>query len=130
MSLHIGAAVAGNLAATLVVARVGARRLVCLSFLLLSGSLGLAALAPSLAVVFVAQFWLGLSQGIGYPVLMGLSIRCVAAASRTTAMGLHQAVYAIGMFSGFSARIKFSDRVASTSSNPSAPALSCPAARR
>ncbi len=66
----------------------------------MSEGLGLASLAPSLAVIFIAQFWLGLSQGIGYPVLMGLSIRHVAAAHRTTAMGLHQAVYAIGMFSG------------------------------
>jgi MFS family permease len=100
VSLHIGVVVAGNLAATALVARAGARRLVYASFLLLCGSLGLAALAPSLEVVFVAQFWLGLSQGLGYPVLMGLSIRHVAHANRTTAMGLHQAVYAIGMFSG------------------------------
>jgi DHA1 family multidrug resistance protein-like MFS transporter len=31
---------------------------------------------------------------------MGLSIQQVADAERTTAMGLHQAVYAIGMFGG------------------------------
>jgi predicted MFS family arabinose efflux permease len=31
---------------------------------------------------------------------MGLSIRFVADANRTTAMGMHQAVYAIGMFTG------------------------------
>jgi DHA1 family multidrug resistance protein-like MFS transporter len=39
-------------------------------------------------------------MGISYPVLMGMSIRCVEDAERTTAMGLHQAVYAIGMFGG------------------------------
>jgi len=33
-------------------------------------------------------------------VLMGMSIERVADAERTTAMGLHQAVYAIGMFAG------------------------------
>jgi len=43
---------------------------------------------------------MGLAQGIGYPVLMGMSIEHVADAERTTAMGLHQAVYAIGMFTG------------------------------
>jgi MFS family permease len=32
--------------------------------------------------------------------LMGMSIRHVAEAERATAMGLHQAVYAVGMFSG------------------------------
>jgi MFS family permease len=31
---------------------------------------------------------------------MGMSIRYVTNAERTTAMGLHQAVYAIGMFIG------------------------------
>jgi MFS family permease len=31
---------------------------------------------------------------------MGMSIRHVADAERATAMGLHQAVYAIGMFGG------------------------------
>jgi len=41
-----------------------------------------------------------LAQGLSYPVLMGLSIQYVADAERATAMGLHQAVYAIGMFGG------------------------------
>jgi MFS family permease len=100
VSLHIGVMVTGNLVATALVRRTGARRLVYLSFLLLTGGLGLAALAPALGEVFVAQFWLGLAQGVGYPVLMGLSIRHVDEANRTTAMGLHQAVYAIGMFGG------------------------------
>ncbi|MDH4135241.1 MAG: MFS transporter [Anaerolineae bacterium] len=58
------------------------------------------ALTPSLLLLFVLQFCIGLGQGIGYPVLMGLSIQYVADAERTTAMGLHQAVYAIGMLGG------------------------------
>jgi DHA1 family multidrug resistance protein-like MFS transporter len=48
----------------------------------------------------VAQFCVGLAQGAGYPVLMGMSIEHVADTERTTAMGLHQAVYAVGMFGG------------------------------
>ena len=100
LSLHIGVVIFGNLVATSIVVRAGARRLVYASFMLLFLGLGLAALAPALAVVFVAQFMLGLSQGIGYPVLMGMSIRHVDDENRTTAMGLHQAVYAIGMFAG------------------------------
>jgi DHA1 family multidrug resistance protein-like MFS transporter len=57
-----------------------------------------AALAPSLLLVFVAQFCIGLAQGVSYPTLMGMSIQYVADAERTPVMGLHQAVYAIGMF--------------------------------
>lgn len=43
---------------------------------------------------------LGLAQGVLNPVLMGMSIQYVADAERTTAMGLHQSVQAIGMFAG------------------------------
>jgi DHA1 family multidrug resistance protein-like MFS transporter len=90
----------GNLATSSVVNRVGARRLVYMSFGLISVGVGIAALAPSLWVLFVAQACLGLSLGVGYPVLMGLSIQNVADTERTTAMGLYQSVYAIGMFGG------------------------------
>lgn len=100
LSMHIGVVTAMTLVTATIVARVGARRLVYATFLLLSGGIGLGALAPSLAWVFVAQFCLGVAQGLGYPVLMGLSIRDVDDAERTTAMGLHQSVYAIGMFAG------------------------------
>jgi MFS family permease len=100
LSLHIGVVILGNLVATSIVVRSGARRLAYASFTLLFFGLGLAALAPALSVVFVAQFLMGISQGIGYPVLMGMSIRHVDDDNRATAMGLHQAVYAIGMFAG------------------------------
>jgi MFS family permease len=100
MSMHTGVVILGNLLTTAMVSRVGARRLVYLGFVLLSTGIGGAALAPSLPLLFVSQFCIGLAQGIGYPVLMGMSIRYVADAERTTAMGLHQAVYAIGMFGG------------------------------
>jgi MFS family permease len=100
MSMHIGMVTLGILVATAIVSRLGARRLVYISFVLLSTGIGGAALAPSLSLIFASQFCIGLAQGISYPVLMGLSIQYVADAERTTAMGLHQAVYAIGMFGG------------------------------
>ena len=100
LSLHLGVVLVGNLTATTVVNRIGPRRLIYISYLLLCGAVGLLAVAPSLALIFVAQFFIGLSQGMGYPVLMGMSIRYVSGENRTTAMGLHQSVYAIGMFAG------------------------------
>jgi MFS family permease len=100
VSMHIGVVTLGNLMATAIVNRIGARRLVTISFVLVSVGLGGAAFAPSLSLLFVSQLCIGLSQGVAYPVLMGMSIQRVADAERTTAMGLHQAVYAIGMFSG------------------------------
>jgi len=100
VAMNLGLVTIGNLAATAIVRRIGAKRLVYASFLLMALGIGVAALAFSLPMVFLVQFCMGLSQGIGYPMLMGMSIEHVAEAERTTAMGLHQAVYAIGMFSG------------------------------
>ena len=100
VSMNIGVVTLGNLAATGVANRLGPRWLVTISFVAMAVGLGGAALASSLAIVFLAQFCLGLSQGVGYPVLMGMSIQHVLGGERTTAMGLHQAVYAVGMFGG------------------------------
>ena len=90
----------GNLLTGVIVGRVGARRMVQIQFVMLFIGIIGAALTPNLALLFAAQLLIGLSQGIGYPVLMGMSIRHVDDTQRTTAMGLHQAVYAIGMFTG------------------------------
>ena len=100
MSLNIGVTVLGQLLATALASRVSAATLVLGSFVLLALGLGGAAIAPSIGVIFIAQFCLGLAQGIGNPVLMGITIRDVPESSRTTAMGLFQSVYAIGMFGG------------------------------
>lgn len=100
LSMNLLVATFGNLVATTVVNRIGAQRMVYATFVVVAVGLAGAALAHSLPLLFVAQFCVGLSQGIGYPVLMGMSIRHVADGERTTAMGLHQAVYAIGMFGG------------------------------
>lgn len=100
VSMHIGVVTVMTLVAAGLVNRVGARRLVLVSFVLMSVGIGLVAVAPSLMLIFVAQFCLGVAQGLGYPVLMGMSIRDVADAERNTAMGLHQSVYGLGMFAG------------------------------
>lgn len=100
VSMNIGVVLLGNLAATSIVRKVEPRRLVYVSFALMSLGIAAAALANSMALIFVAQFCIGLGQGLGYPLLMGLSIRRVADRERTAAMGLHQAVYALGMFGG------------------------------
>ncbi|MCL4297502.1 MAG: MFS transporter [Anaerolineae bacterium] len=100
VSMHLGVIALGNLAASALVNRVSSQRLVYFGFGLVALGIGLAALAPSLAMLFVAQLCLGLGQGMNAPVLLGLSIRYVADAERTTAVGLHQSVYAVGMFAG------------------------------
>ena len=99
-SLNAIAATSGTLAAAAIASRLGPRRLLYGSFGLLAGGVLLASLAPSLWVLFVAQALTGVAQGVGAPILMGLSIRYVDESERSTAMGLHQTVYGFGMFGG------------------------------
>ncbi len=90
----------GNTMTATLVHSLGPRRLVRAEFLLLGlGSL-LAGLAPHLGWLYIAQACIGLATGMGYPTLMGLSIRYVSDHERTGAMGLHQGIYGFGMFSG------------------------------
>jgi MFS family permease len=100
VTMNLAAVIVGNLSATVLASRVGVRRLVLFSFLMLAGGVGLTATATSLPVLFAAQFLIGLSNGVDFPVLMGLSIRYVGDSERNTAMGLFQSVYALGKFGG------------------------------
>ena len=100
LSLNIAIVLVGNLAVTAFVKRFGARPLLYFSFVLMSLGMVFAALANSLVLVFVAQFCNGFALGIGFPILMGLSVENASEQERSTAMGLFQAVYAIGMFTG------------------------------
>jgi MFS family permease len=100
MSTNIAVVLAGNLATTALVRRIGSRTMLFASFFLLSGGLLLASLAHNLGMLFAAQVCTGMAAGVGGPILMGKSIEKVEDEQRTTAMGLHQSVYAIGMFTG------------------------------
>jgi predicted MFS family arabinose efflux permease len=100
VSLNLAIGIFGNLFTTTFVKRFGARRLVLAGFLATVGGILLLFLAQNLAWVFAATFFIGLGFGLSYPTLMGMSIEHVEGSQRSTAMGLHQAVYAIGMFAG------------------------------
>lgn len=100
VSSNILVVVLGNLIATAVVLRFGEARMLYATFALIAIGLAGMAAAPTVPLLIAAQFCIGLAQGLGYPVLMGLSIRDVQEAQRSTAMGLHQSIYAIGMFAG------------------------------
>ncbi len=100
LSMNLLVQTLGNLLATTAVVRFGERALVYFTFASVGLGVAGAAWAPNLTWLFVAQLLIGLSHGVGYPVLMGLSIRDVDESQRTTAMGLHQSIYAIGMFAG------------------------------
>lgn len=90
----------GNLLVSTLGARFSTRRSLSAGFILLTAGLAAAALAPSLAVLAAGQGLIGLAYGLAYPLMIGESIRHVAAGQRSTAMGLHQSGYALGMFAG------------------------------
>lgn len=56
--------------------------------------------APNLGMLYMTQAVNGFAQGLHLPLLLGMAIREVDASSRATAMGMYQALYSIGMFSG------------------------------
>jgi MFS family permease len=99
-SMNIAIGIIGTFFATMAVKKIGSHRLIFASIILMGSAVGLAGIASSLPLIFFAQFCSGLASGIGYPVLMGSSIEYVREEERATAMGLHQAVYAIGMSTG------------------------------
>lgn len=69
-------------------------------FLLSAICTGAMALSSSFEMLIATQAINGFAQGLHIPLLLGLAIRDVELAGRATAMGLYQALYAIGMFSG------------------------------
>ncbi|WP_141500703.1 MFS transporter [Paenibacillus luteus] len=58
------------------------------------------AFTGSMEMLVITQAINGFAQGLHMPLLLGLAIRDVEHAGRATAMGLYQALYAVGMFSG------------------------------
>lgn len=100
LSLDLAFGLLGNMVSPILARQIGRQRVALLSVVLLGLGIGGAALAPGLTAVFAFQLVIGIGFGVGYPLLMGMSIDRVDEAERTTAMGLHQSVYSIGMFAG------------------------------
>lgn len=100
VTIHIVFAMLGNVIVLSLVSRLGAPKILSASFVILFIGTLIAALAPSLPILLLAPMFVGLALGISYPVTMGMSIERVGEAERATAMSLHQAIYAIGMFVG------------------------------
>ena len=99
-SMNLGMVLVGNAFSSAMSHRLGSKNLVVVCFVTQALGMVGAALAPSLWVVFLAQCAIGFAFGVGYPVLMGLSIEKVDRLEQNSAMGLHQSVYALGMFAG------------------------------
>jgi len=80
--------------------RFGYAAALCLGAALLGGSLLLVPATTTPETLTVVQAVGGLGRGSLQTLLMALSIRSAPPGSRATAMGVYQAVYAIGMLAG------------------------------
>jgi predicted MFS family arabinose efflux permease len=80
--------------------KMGEKNTVTIGFLLLAISCILVPFIDRLYLLYFNQMLNGFSQGMIFPVLMGLSIKNVKVNKRGTAMGFFQAIYGLGMFMG------------------------------
>ena len=99
-STEVAFVAVGSLLARYATRRIRDWTLVSLSLVMLSAGVGLAALAPALSMLFAVQCLIGLSWGICYPVITGMSIKQVEDVGRNTAMGAFQTGCSIGVFGG------------------------------
>jgi MFS family permease len=100
MTANLLANTAANLFTTLRVRRENQRASLFGSFGLFAAGALLACVSRSVGPMFAATCLMGIANGVFYPILLGLSIERVDLPHRTTAMGIHQAIYAMGMFCG------------------------------
>jgi MFS family permease len=95
ISSTLGQLVAGNL-----VERWGERLVVAAGMLIAAAGIAATPFVATLPALLGLQALNGLGRGLGFPVLMGLSVRYLPQRQRATAMGVFQATYALGMFAG------------------------------
>lgn len=96
----LATSVLGTLVAMPLVTRIGMRGGIFVAALILAGSLVWVPAVHSVPVLGLSQGIGGIGRGLLNTLLMGLSLRSAAPQDRATAMGIFQAIYAIGMVSG------------------------------
>jgi MFS family permease len=100
VALNLMALTGANLANTYVSRVLRRAQLLSVTIFVFCAAIVLLSVATELWFLFAAAFLMGLANGFTYPTLMGMSIEHVEQGRRSTAMGIHQSVYAIGMFVG------------------------------
>jgi len=100
ISLNIAALTAANLLNTFLLKRIKHTTILFIgTFVLFSGILVIV-FSKSLGCIFAGTMLMGFAFGMMYPILLGMSIQNVDKNQRNTAMGIHQALYSLGMFLG------------------------------
>ncbi len=100
VALNIAAVTSANLFNTFVLRKKKPDYMLPAGAFLMFLGVMILAFSPSIRYLFIGTLCSGLSFGIVYPILVGMSIRKIDRSLRSTAMGIHQSMYAIGMFTG------------------------------
>ncbi len=82
------------------VKRFGEKSVLIMGFLLHGVGSAVTALFSSVSGLVVGQIISGMGNGFVFSLLMGISLKTIPVLRRGSAMGLYQALYAIGMFMG------------------------------
>ena len=98
--INLGVSAFAALLAAWVWERLGYRLTIILSALLIGISLAVIPLIDTISVLMAVQVSLGLGSGILMTLFMVLSIRGLPQHQQATAMGVYQAIYAVGMLAG------------------------------
>jgi DHA1 family multidrug resistance protein-like MFS transporter len=98
--INLGFSALGSLVSAWVCERWGYRSTIIGSALLIGGSLLAVPFIAAVPVLMIVQISYGVGSGVLMTLFMVLSIRGLPQEQQATAMGVFQAVYAIGMFAG------------------------------
>jgi MFS family permease len=98
--INLGFSALGSLVAVWVWEKLGYRTAIILGAVITGISLLAIPFTPEVTVLMAIQVSFGLGNGVLMTVLMALSIRDVSREQQATAMGVYQALYAIGMLTG------------------------------
>jgi MFS transporter, DHA1 family, multidrug resistance protein len=92
--------VLGSLFTVVLGKTLGNRKMILVGFIVLAGGTFLAYIAHSMTLLMMVQGLIGFAVGICEPLLMAVSIQGLPTADQPAALGFHQTIYAVGMFSG------------------------------
>ena len=80
--------------------RLGNRQTIILGFVITGLGTAMIPYTGAMTLLYCAQAISGVGRGLMQPILMALAVQAIPQEDRGTAMGVFQAIYAIGMFSG------------------------------
>ncbi|HUT66193.1 MAG TPA: MFS transporter [Spirochaetota bacterium] len=100
ISLNIASIAVATLANTMMLKRVKHTLILCGGAGFMFCGIIVLSIAQSLPMLLFGTALMGFAFGVVYPILLGMSIHRVDRIQRNTAMGIHQSIYAIGMWTG------------------------------